>query len=412
MLSSLLVKNTLAQVASRGLFLVFSLLLIRIITENFGKEGYGIYGFVTALVLFFANFADWGTQIIAVREVSRDAQKEASIFNTTLLFRVILSFFAFISVNVAIRLVPAWSEYVQLATIASFVLFPLSLKSSASIVFQSRLKLSLVAIVEVVGVVGFIAGTLLLLPLGLLGVLSGWVLGTLAAAVFAWAIVKRTTNINFRIDSQVLKRIASESLPMGALLLVFSIYNRVDIIILENLKGVGDVGIYNLAYKVHENLVLGAAILMGTLFPILSGKFKNKEAVTILFKKAFLGFTILGGALAIVFFFLSPIVISLLSGSRSGEFAGSVPALRILLFATFISYLNHLTGFSLVAFGRQSASLLIGVGALVLNILGNLIFIPQFSYIASAAITGITELFIFVLSLFVVLKTLKWRKSS
>lgn len=411
MLSSLLVKNTLAQLLSRGLFLIFSFLLIRIITENFGKEGYGIYGFVTALVLFFANFSDWGTQIIAVREASGKISQQSSVFKNTLFLRFVLSVFAFVLINTFVYLYPPWKDYAALVTIGSFVLFPLSLKTSAFIPLQASLRLERIAFTEVFGVALFLVSVVYLLGFGLVGVFYSWIIGTFAAAIFALFLVRRMVSFSFVLDQRILARLIKESLPMGMLLLVFSVYNRIDIVILEHLKGVGDVGVYNLAYKIHENLILGAAFLMGTLFPIFSGKFKNKEQVATLFKKAFWGFAILGALLVIVFFFLSPIAINLLSGSRYEEFAGSVLSLRILLFATFFSYLNHLTGFSLVAFGRQRSSLLIGVGALILNVVANIIFIPQFSYIASSVITGITELFIFVLSLIVVLRTIKWRTS-
>lgn len=404
---SLLVKNTLSQIVSRVVFVLISFLLVRILTENLGVGGYGVYAFVTALVLFFANFADWGMQVIAVREASKVKDPKV-IFTTALSFRFILSLVTFVLINVVVRLYQPWHEFVSFVTIGSLVLFPLSVKTSLSIILQTFLRLDKNSIVELVGGVGFFLATILLLGLlGLNGVFVAWVMGTSVAAVAGIFFARRYIPLRISIDRVVLAKLVRESLPMGALLLVFSLYNRVDIVILEHFRGAADVGIYNLAYKVHENLILGAAFLMNTLFPVFSRKFERKEELRSIFRQALVVITLLGATVAILFFFLSPAVVSVLTGPRFLEFDGSVLALRILLFATFVSYLNHLMGFSLVAFSRQGASLLIGVGALFFNVAGNVLFIPQFSFVAAALITGITEVFVFVLSSIVVFRTLK-----
>lgn len=397
-----LAKNTLALVVSRTFFVVFSLLLIRIITENFGRDGYGAYGFVTALVLFFANFADWGTQIIAVREISREGKLQERVFHTALTSRLILSIFAFVLVNLIVRIYSPWHEYVQFITIASFVLFFLSLQTSVAILFQAVLRADKIALIATLGVIAFFVFVLLFLGFGLSGVFAAWVLGAAVAAIISLVMSKSTVSLRLNIDTGILKKLIREALPMGTLLLVFSIYNRVDIIILEHYKGLGDVAIYNLAYKIHENLILGASFLMATLFPVLSRAFAEKRAVGDLYKKSLGIIGLLGLLAGVAFFILAPLAVSIMTGSQYEEFQGSILALRILVFATIVSYLNHLSGFALVAFGRQRASLLIGVVALIGNVLLNVFLIPLYSYTAAAAITVITEVFIFSASSFVV----------
>lgn len=187
---------------------------------------------------------------------------------------------------------------------------------------------------------------------------------------------------------------------MGALLLVFSIYNRIDIIILEHFQGVGVVGIYNLAYKIHENLILGAAFLMNAAFPILSHAFARRSSLDIraLYRKVF-GILGLGGfVVALLFFIFASPTVRILTGSQYPQFIESVGALRILVFATFLSYFNHLSGYSLIAFGKQRVSLLIGILALAFNVGTNLFFIPRYSWMAAAVITVSTECIVFFLS--------------
>jgi len=75
-----------------------------------------------------------------------------------------------------------------------------------------------------------------------------------------------------------------------------------------------------------------------------------------------------------------------------------VLVLRILVFATFIAYFNHLTGYSLIALGKQKVSLIVAIIALVWNVSLNLIFIPRYSYLAAAAITIATEGLVLILT--------------
>lgn len=400
-----LAKNTFFQVVAKVVVVFVSFILIRAITESLGKTGYGIYGFVTAVVLLFATIADWGTSVIAVREASQKKDIQEKIFGTAFAARLVLSLIAFLLVNVFVRVYAPWEEYIFPLTVGSFVLLFLSVKTSMSVVFQTLLKFELSSVVEIIGATSFL---ILVVTVFLLGggmrvndVILAWVLSTIVAALVAFWLGLKLSGFKFEISTAIFKRLFSESLPMGAFLVFFSIYNRVDIVILEYFKGVEDVAIYNLAYKVHDNLVLGAAFLMASAFPVISRMYANPGAKRMLmsfYKKLFAILAVGGLLVAFVFYIAAPIVIQLLTGREFLEFTDSVMALRILVFATFISYLNHLTGYSLIAFGKQKLILLVGVVALAFNVTANIIFIPFYSWTAAAVITVLTELIVFSLT--------------
>lgn len=419
MASFLFAKNFFSQVASRVVLIFLSFLLVRVLTTSFGKEGYGFFGFVTALVLLFATIADWGTQMITAREASRkefqDKEKQNLLLSTALILRFALAVVAFLLINILVRFYAPWQDFVVAISVASLVLFFLSLKTTFNVIFQVALKLERAAFVEVVGSLLFFALAILFVGrANINGVFAAWVIATAVAAGFGWILARQLFTVRPVFNPSFARRIIIESLPMGGLLLVFSIYNRADILILEHFWGVGEVGIYNLAYKVHENLVLGAAFAMNAIFPILSAKWSagEKAQLVTIYKNTF-GFLFIAGlGVAICFFALAPIVIQILTGGEYHEFIASSLALRILLFATVISYLNHLTGYSLVAFGRQRFSLIIGIAALIFNISANIIFIPLYSFKAAAVITVLTESLIFIASSFAVWQCVKITKSN
>jgi len=343
--------------------------------------------------MLFVALADWGTGMISVREASQTEKNESKIFGNVLLIRTLLGFFFFILSNIVARIIPIFSSLLIPLSLGSFLILFLSIRTSLNVVFQTRLTFEKIAIIELSQTLLFLLVLFFILPIfsNLESVFASLALCSFISSVLALYLAKKMTDFDFRLDKAILHRLFWESLPTGAFLIVFSIYNRIDTIILQAIKGPEAVGYYGLAYKVHDNLILIAAYLMNALFPIIS-KAKNEELKKI-YQEVFSLLLGLGIIITLSVLLFAPFVIYLIAGSQFGQ---SVIVLRILIFATAISFLNHLTGYTLIAVGRQKISLLIAVMALVLNIGLNLILIPVLSYLGAALVTIATEAFVLI----------------
>lgn len=399
-------KNTMAQGVGKFFSVFISIALTAYLTRTLGVEGYGSYTFITSLVLLFGTISDWGTNVITVREASGNTSKKSLIYGSSILFRLILTLISFILLNVLIRINPQWENLVLPTTFASLVLIFLSLKTSASIIFHSILRLELTALSDFLSSIIFFV---LVVFLGFIGltlnsVMLAWAFSTFIVGLVSIYFASRVEIIKWTLDKQVIKKIFWEAAPTGALLLVFSLYNRIDTIILQYFHGSEAVAIYGLPYKMHDTFVLGAAYLMNSLFPYFSREYKNDLSVLKkYYQKAFDILLVSSVILLFGVIICAGWIITVLGGE---DFSQSVWILRILSFATFIAYFNHLTGFSLIAFGKQKASLYIALGALGFNLLLNLLFVPMYSFFASAIITVATEGLVLLLSSIVIRKTL------
>lgn len=407
---NLVVKNTLFQSLGKFATLLLSLTTTTMLARSLGPVGYGDYTFITAFVLLFATVADWGTNIIAVREASARSSHQESIFGNITLIRFLLSLLALILLNIMVSTNPGWSNLSLPLFVGSFVLLALSLKTSFGIVFQALLRYELSATVEIIFSISFLilAWVAVSWQKSLVNIIFAWFLATFISAVAAFLVARRISKFEWKMKWSNVYPILKEAFPAGALFIVFTIYNRVDTIILEHFSGAHAVGVYGLAYKVHDNLVLGAAFLMNALFPILARNFKDATKFSILKNQYQKTFDILLVSSVFIFFFaylMSGIIIQILGGL---QFAESTPLLKVLLFATVIAYFNHLTGYSLIAFGKQKSSLFIATVALLFNVVANIIFVPIYSYKASALITVATEALVLLLSTIVVAKTIKY----
>lgn len=401
---SKVIKNTFFQIIGRGAVILTTIITTAFLTRFLGTTGYGNYIFIISLILFFVTLADWGTGLVFVREAAKTESKQEKFFGNALFFRFALAFICLIILIIFTFIFVPLKSLSALILVASPLLLLISLKTSFHIVFQTKQRFEFTAIFDV-----FIS--LLFLVFILIGayrfrdqlslslVLVFWVFSNLAGVGASVFQCLKMTRFDFCLDRQLLHKIFFEALPTGALLITFSIYNRIDIFILQILQGATSVGIYGLAYKIHDNLILGAAYLASSLFPLLSRlaseKGRDRQVLSRVYRKSFdllfIGaFLVFGGVLL-----FAPQIIFLIGGN---SFAESGVVLRVLVMATVFAYFNHLTGYTLIALGRQRVSLIIALVALFWNVGGNLILIPQFSYLGAAAVTVSTEGLVFVLT--------------
>lgn len=400
MIRSSVATNTLAQLAGKITTLIFSLATTAIIYRTLGTTQYGAYVFVTSFVLFFATVADWGTEIITLREASKDPSNQGRIIISSLLLRLLLSFFTVILADLAIHLLPQWRSFISAVTLFSLALIAVALKVSAQPLFLARGKAIFGAITEVVNNSLYFLFIIIFLQRSqsLQTALTLLIIATLIAAVVSWTFASKFISLNLHFSKDFALTLIKESLPTGALLALFYIYNRIDIVLLQNFKGNEVIGNYGLAYKVHDNLVQGAAFLMNAVFPLIAAnipfaRFKSH------YLHAFHTLIIAGCTLIVLVTLGGPSIINLIGGPTASP---AIPILQTLVFATAIAYLNHLTGYTLIAIGHQRTSLLIAFIALLVNVIGNLLLIPRFSSLGAAIMTIVTEGSVFLLSTFAI----------
>jgi len=392
------VVNTFSQVASRGLVVLISLLTTGLLTRMFGSTGYGNYIFITSFIFIFISLSDLGVTLTGVRESSAKKDEKGAVFDQILALRSILTLMLFFLFNLAILFLPQFAGLRLSAFIASFVVFFLTLRTVSQGVLQANLRLDLASTLEIFASLLFL---ILIFVFKVLGrsvslnlLMFFWLTSALVSAILGWFISRQYHFLKPSFVKKEMVRLFKEALPLGVYILIFSVYDRgIDSFILKTFFPISIVGYYGLAYKIHGNLVLGAAFLMNSLFPLLSSLKDDLKKLRQIYEKAFTllllsGFILLSGGLI-----FAPWVIKVIAGPG---FTPSILALRLLLGATFFSYLNHLTGFLMIALGKQKKLLAFSLIAFLVNLSLNLVFIPLFSFPAAAVITILTELTIFI----------------
>ncbi|MDO8515514.1 MAG: flippase [bacterium] len=395
-------KNTILQIGGKIISTTLGILITILLTHYLGRAGYGQYTFVLVFVTIFGVIGDWGFSLITIREASRNLEEAGKIIGNVLVIRLILALIAMVASIVVINILPYSQTIRLLVTIGSVYLLAVSLKTSFQIVFNVKLKLQNWAISEIAAnsIALFLILFLIINKAGLPQILWAFNIAHLFAAGVAAILARKLLNVRFAFKIPQTRSLLWESLPMGAILVLFTVYNRMDVLILGHFHGDEAVGIYGVAYKIFEVLVLGAAYFANSLLPTISRlAVENKPELAKLFKRSLIILMLMGTGVAIVNYIFAPVGVAVFGWS---EFAPAVTPLRILSLSLIVSYFNHLGGFTLIALGKQWTSFKIAIIALGVNFILNLWLIPRFSYNAAAFTTFLTEGLIVIITVFVI----------
>lgn len=384
---------TLSRVVLGGI----SLVVVGILTRYLGPDGFGQYSAIFAYLYIFAALADVGLYTVMVREISKDGANESTIASKifTLRFFIVIGFVAV--ANILVFVFPYPAQVKTGILIASLFSVLSSLAQVLTGIFQKHLRVYLISLSDVLARL-IQVGALLLLVRFETGLL--WFVGVVVfteAVHFGliYSFAKSLTPIKFNIDWRYWKEILKTALPIAVSLVLVLIYFKLDTVMLSIMKPAKDVGIYSVAYKVLEAVIFLPAIYIGLVMPILSKHaFADRLEFIKVFRRAFDVISIFALWFSAYLFIMSDWVVRIIGG---GGFAEAGPVLKILSVAIFLIFFGNLGGNAIIALNLQKKAMWIYFTGAVVNIGGNLLLIPRYSYFAAASTTVATELLITLL---------------
>jgi len=271
-------------------------------------------------------------------------------------------------------------------------------------IFQKRLAMDKVALVEFLGKIFQVSIVIFVVraDLGFLAIASTLLAALSFNAITVFLLSRRFIKFSPKIDIIFWKNFLHESLPMGITAIITFSYFKMDTILLSLLQSNSDVGIYNVAYKVMENLIFFPAMLVGLILPLLSRFiYTKRNHFEEIANKTFKVFMIIVIPIVIGTWFLSNDIIRIVSGNT---FTESAPVLRILIFALACIFFGNFFNMLLVVGNAQKKLMQTLFFVAIVNILLNLFLIPRFSYQGAAYSSLATEMFVVILTSFLVYK--------
>lgn len=403
------VQLTSAQLA-RGLF---RLLFILVVARELGPQQLGVYALLLAVVEMVATVSGSGYADFLTRESARDARIGWGLASQLTLLRFACAFL-FTLIGIGMLAVLGYSRTILVATVwLSLSLVPRSIGESVQGVLRGIGRYGLYLTVELVFDLVLAAGATYLIFArgGLREVIATEIFAPTAASAvsISLALLLRPSGRIWIGARQLLEK----SVIFNTYAFVSNLYDRFDIVLLSRLAGDYATGVYSAAYRPLGTIQLVPYGVLYSLLPSLSRgtpieRERMEKAMGILLSISF--------AIVLVTVVFAGPAIHLLFGVR---YADSAVALKILIWAVILRYVNYAFNVRLLADGHERVFVVTSLICLGVNLVGNLIFIPLYSWRAAGAITIATEAVLLAQNIFwlrrlvgTIPKPVGWMRSS
>lgn len=382
----------------------FNFILFIFLVRYFSAKDYGTYNLVWGYIGFFAPFIDFGTTSYGLVYLPNEKNEHLTILNS---LRFILSIIIFTAAMAGAYLFHFEKSFFFYVFLISFTVFTNMWSGSYLIINSLKQKLFNSSIVSIIFnfllTAALIFGVIKYRNLQLLFITIG-VAYVIYALINYFLVNKEIGKTGFIFDAKEWVKIIKKSYIFVLIGFSAGLYFKQDIFLLNYFKSSNEVGVYSAGYKFFEAFLFLAAGYNITVTPIFAKLVNEPGNLRKKIKKDFVFLSFLGLAVSVSFYFLGPLVLPLFLKSN---YLLSIQIARIVIFALPFILLSSIFFNLLYVRGKPFLVLAIFAFQIILNFILNIIFIPKFSYFASAYITVFSEFVNFSLSYLFVRKFLK-----
>lgn len=393
--------NVASQVFGKGLTATSTFIVTILISRALGESGYGDFTKIFVFIGYFYTLSDFGLNSIYVKIA--DDKNQTKLLKALLGTRLLMAIgLASIAVMIGF-LVPynaasatGFSPLVKIGiAIASLTIVTQALYTTSNAMFQRKLRYDLSTIAVVAGALVVLLGTLLVTVKGggLLAYSAIYVTQGIVNVAVAYFFIRKLTGqvVVPKFSKGDAQKIISGAWPVGTALILNLVYFRIDVFILSSFRSSSEVGVYGLAYQFFEAALTVPIFFANSIYPPLS-QLRGKEFKS---KVTFWLLTLTGISLVVTLFLV--VIANFIPFIYHGQFRGSIPSLQILALGMPFFFASALLWHTLIIFGKQKFLIPIYGAGMIFNLIANLIFIPQYGYMAATVITVLSEALVLAL---------------
>lgn len=321
--------------ADRLLRLVGGLLVGLWVARHLGPADFGRYNFALALSLLVAALTTLGLDSILVRELVRRPEREPELLGTALLLRLLGGLTAqLVAVAAAAALRPADGQIAALTAVIGLA-GVLQASLVVDLWFQARVAARDAVLARTLA---FLLAALLRVGLivagaPLLAFAAAYVAEALlgAAAVLAAYTRRGGRPLAWRPSLERARRLLADSWPLILGGLLVNAYLRIDQVMLGQLRGDAELGVYSGAVRLAEVLPLvSAALIAATLPAVVAARERDPALYAERLRRLYALVVAIGYAGALLATLVARPLVDLLLGP---DFAEAAPQLIVLAWA-------------------------------------------------------------------------------
>lgn len=363
------------------------------VARYLGPEGLGILSYAGAFGGLFGTFASLGLDNIVIRELLKDPTREARLLGSAFVLKLIGAVVTIVITLVAITLLrpgDTLTFWLVGCVVAGFVFqsfnvidfyFQATVQSKYT-VYAANAAFILMTLVKIV----MLLTSASLIGFGLVGL--GEVILASGFLILGYRRNHRSVRA-WRYDGKIARELLSHSWPLILSGLTVMIYMRIDQIMIGQMLGDKEVGLFAVAVRLSEIWYFVPMSIASSVFPaIINAKKQNDALYRARIQQLYDLMTWMGISVAVATTLLAPYVIHLLYGSAYAE---SAQVLTLQIWAGVAVCMSFAHGKWLIAENLQKYSMYYTAIGAVLNVSFNLVLIPAYGIKGAAMATLIAQ---------------------
>lgn len=383
---------------NKGIDFVFAMFYLRVL----GPADAGSFATAVAAAGIFDILANFGLDLLLIREVAKDRGRASSFLLNSTILRLGAALVASLPMIVLVASTNLFSNPFSAAEVWAIGLIMLGMVFSGMskgvtglfYVYEKAEVPAAMTTATTILKVGFGVAALLL-GYGFVGLAAVSILTNLITLAALALLAARSFTLGgpWRVDWRLQGQMVRLGFPLMLIHLLQTVFISVDVYLLRLMLPNGEevVGWYSSAYKWFNALQIVPSFFTLALFPIISREIERSiEAARRMYQMALKVMLLLALPIAAFATFLAYPMVQLLGGA---EFLphGAI-ALQIVIWSIPIGWLNSVTNYVLIALGlerMQPRAFALAVG---FNIGANVLLIPRYGYVAAGVTTILSEM--------------------
>ncbi len=380
--------NTSWLVAEKIIGMMISFFVVVYVARYLGPDRLGLLSYSQSFVMLFAPLANLGLDSIVVRELVKDETKRDVLLGTSFGLKVagVLLVWAVLALVVPFTNNDGYTNLL-IAIIASSLLFQSF--GTIDFYFQAKVLSKYTVMARIItGIliptikIGLILFQAQLLWFALVILLQHLILGVFFVVVYR---VRKLSILQWRFDKEIGKQIMKDSWPLMFAGLMIVVYMKIDQIMLKNMLDATQVGIYAVAVRLSEVWYFIPVLITQSIFPaVINAKKGNSLVYQQRMQQLYDLMTFLSLGIAIIVTVCSSLIMNTLFGQA---YLGSDKVLAIHIWAGVLVFFGTARGKWIIAENLQTKALIIHITGAVLNVILNLILIPDYGAVGAALAT-------------------------
>ncbi|MCB7320076.1 flippase [Lacrimispora sp. 210928-DFI.3.58] len=387
------IKNAGWIISGRIFQMVLSLIVGLLTARYLGPSNYGLVNYGASYVALFSSICTLGINSVIIKEFADNPDEQGTALGTAIFLRAIAAVFSAAMIIVIVSVIDRNESLTILVTALCSVALLFHIFDTINYWFQFRYESKVTAMVALAAysVVSAYKIALLILGKDVQWFAFSTSVDYIVVAILLLLVYRKHGGQCFKISIAKARSLLSQSYHYILAGMMVSIYGQTDKLMLKQMLDETSVGYYSTATAICSMWVFILAAIIDSLYPTIIRLYNdgNKKAFERKNRQLYAIVFYVSMFVSVLFYFFGGFVIKILYGDA---YIPAIMPLKVVSWYTAFSYLGTARNAWIVCENKQKYLKYIYIGAAIINVMMNAIFIPLWGATGAAFASLVTQI--------------------